>query len=231
MVKQGSFTVELILADTKAPFQEHTGPDGKVYAEVEPDAEYFIRVKNEHPTGVIIVKFKVDGDDLGYQGQMKPGNEDSYGLFSLKDGKETNQALRLQKASVMDCAADADDKPWTGCAEVCFFQGISGHITTQNDGEGKWGGGKVGILLGGEHAKKGVKSGAGSIFEIKEVQKRRKTMAYSKGEVLGTIKLYYCTAVGLIFAGVLPKPPAWDLHRMLYPRKEEENKVKPELIS
>lgn len=46
MVKKGPFTVEIIDAYTKQAFKEHNDTnDGKIYAEVEPDAEYFIRVK------------------------------------------------------------------------------------------------------------------------------------------------------------------------------------------
>lgn len=51
MVVQGNFKVELIDATTKQPFKEHTSK-GKTYAEVEPDAEYFIRITTSYPSTV-----------------------------------------------------------------------------------------------------------------------------------------------------------------------------------
>ena len=41
-MKVSDFTVELVAADTKQPFKEHMSPDGQVYAEVEPDVDYFM---------------------------------------------------------------------------------------------------------------------------------------------------------------------------------------------
>ena len=46
MVKKGRFTVELVSADAKVAFMEHT-KDGKTYAEVEPEVEYFVRIEVE----------------------------------------------------------------------------------------------------------------------------------------------------------------------------------------
>jgi hypothetical protein len=225
MVKIGKFTVEIILADTETAFKEHTGPDGTVYAEVEPDCEYFIRVKTEHadsgPGTIVIAMFTVDKECLGYESYMRCGQEATKGLWSRINGKEMKKAFRFQKASVMDCAADADGKPWTGCVEVKFYEARNGHIIEQENCESKWKGGKVGTLLGQE-GKKGVKSIAGATSEITEGAKRRKITRYSKGECLATISLYYCTTVGLIYADVLPQPPAWDLHRLTFPRNEAE---------
>lgn len=225
MVKEGKFTVEIVLADTQTAFKEHKGPDdGKTYAEVEPDAEYFIRVKNEHANGTVIESMQVDGERLGYAHRTKYGNDATRGLWSRKNGKETKKAFRFQKASVMDCAADVDGKPWTGCVEISFHEAINGTMITQGDHKSTWGGGKVGSLIG-QQAKKGIKSVAGSALDIKEVAKGpQQVIRYQKGDLLGTIKLYYCTAVGLIFANVLPKPPFWQLARMLHPRGPEDDK-------
>jgi hypothetical protein len=43
MVQVGDFSVHLVDAETKTPFKEHV-KDGKTYAEVEPDIDYFIAV-------------------------------------------------------------------------------------------------------------------------------------------------------------------------------------------
>jgi hypothetical protein len=44
MVAQSGFRIELVEANTKKAYKEHV-KDGKVYAEVEPDAEYFVSVQ------------------------------------------------------------------------------------------------------------------------------------------------------------------------------------------
>jgi hypothetical protein len=59
--------IELVYADTKLPFKEHT-KDEKIYVEVEPDVEYFISIQQ---TGTgraahTLLKFIVDEQDLGY---------------------------------------------------------------------------------------------------------------------------------------------------------------------
>ena len=67
MVKQGDFEIELVHADSKVPFKEHE-KDGKVYVEVEPDAEYYISVKRigRNHDGSLMVQYLVDDQDLGY---------------------------------------------------------------------------------------------------------------------------------------------------------------------
>jgi len=46
MVRTGRCTVGLVGADTNAAFMKHT-KDGKTYAEVEPEVEYFVRIEVE----------------------------------------------------------------------------------------------------------------------------------------------------------------------------------------
>jgi hypothetical protein len=46
MVRQGDFIVEIVEAESKTPFKEHTRKsDGTVFVEVEPDIEYFVHIK------------------------------------------------------------------------------------------------------------------------------------------------------------------------------------------
>jgi hypothetical protein len=67
MVLHGDFKIELVYADTKMPFKEHT-KDDKIYVEVEPDVEYFIKFQQTGTGrgGYTISKFIVDEQDLGY---------------------------------------------------------------------------------------------------------------------------------------------------------------------
>ena len=62
MVKVGDFAVELVAE----PFKEHTASNnnGQVYAEVEPDMDYFISLRSD--VGGVIMRMSVDGVDLGY---------------------------------------------------------------------------------------------------------------------------------------------------------------------
>ena len=64
MVKKGRFTVELVSADAKVAFMEHT-KDGKTYAEVEPKVKYFVRIKVE-PGLRVVARIDVDVKYLGY---------------------------------------------------------------------------------------------------------------------------------------------------------------------
>ncbi len=70
MVKSGGYTVELVTADTKEPFKEHTAADGdgQIFAEVEPDMDYFISASS-NIQGVRFA-FHVDGVNLGYSSTM-----------------------------------------------------------------------------------------------------------------------------------------------------------------
>eukprot|EP00978_Attheya_sp_CCMP212_P042369 scaffold257005_cov31-Attheya_sp.AAC.1 len=44
-------------------------------------------------------------------------------------------------------------------------------------------------------------------------------MKYHPGRCLQTIEVQYCTAPGLIQAGILPKPPMWGGHQKSFSRK------------
>lgn len=173
----------------------------------------------------MLVKYSIDGEDIGYRTSLSSTDEWTAGLWSLVNGKETDKAFRFQKNSVMDCAADAGGKPWTGSIEVCFYHAVENGYIARNDIQSKWvGGGEIGTLIG-EQARKGVKSCVGSTLgRVEHHDKKRKVMDYRETSKLNSIKLHYCTAVGLIYTGVLPRPPLWDLHRMHFPRVEEADK-------
>ena len=71
-----------------------------------------------------------------------------------------------------------------------------------------------------------------SVAAAKPKKTKSKPKSIKKKEVPGVIleeiKLNYCTALGLIYAGVLPKPPLWDYHRLEHGRRrdnEEENQT------
>lgn len=59
--------------------------------------------------------------------------------------------------------------------------------------------------------KKVLRTGAGTVTRT---IKRTLAKRYVPGVLAQEIRLNYCTALGLIHAGVLPKPPLWVFHRM-----------------
>ena len=65
MVRKGNFHMEIVSADTNIPFKEHRHPNGEVYVEVNPNTEYFIRIKSDDE-GLVVCKCVVDGVSLGY---------------------------------------------------------------------------------------------------------------------------------------------------------------------
>jgi hypothetical protein len=62
MVRSASFTVNLLYATTEVAFKEHT-KGSETYVEVEPDAEYFVRI--EVPKDMLVIACVcVDGKRL-----------------------------------------------------------------------------------------------------------------------------------------------------------------------
>lgn len=220
MVKQGDFSVELVYADSKTPFPEHTASDGSTYVEVEPDAEYFIRIHSDRKSSVLS-ELSVDGSPLQYWATLtREYTHDDFGLWSFKDGKSSFQALRFVKAGVRnDGHASAS---WTGTIEVKFHEAIFEKYYEQEDYSANWSGGDISFVTGlsDPDKKKGVKSGKGSSIQVEKASGR--TMQFhSKGALIGTVKLHYCSILGLVKAGILPKPPRfdWDHLRRQYPRE------------
>eukprot|EP00984_Skeletonema_dohrnii_P025571 scaffold14731_cov110-Skeletonema_dohrnii-CCMP3373.AAC.2 len=96
MVKVGDFKVELVAADTKEAFKEHTAPDGQVYAEVEPDMDYFISLSSH--VGGVMMKMSVDGVYLGYKSLFECSGLNSHkGRWERIGGKETMTAFHFNK--------------------------------------------------------------------------------------------------------------------------------------
>jgi hypothetical protein len=56
---------EIVHAESKNPFPEHTAFNRDTYVEVEPNAEYYICIKSDHPA-MVIAEILVDGKPLGY---------------------------------------------------------------------------------------------------------------------------------------------------------------------
>ena len=99
-MKVGDFTVELVAADTKQPFKEHSAPDGQVYAEVEPDVDYFIALRSD--VGGVKMSFAVDGLSLGYSSNFTTPikaavYKGSWETKGCRGSQEVTRALRFSK--------------------------------------------------------------------------------------------------------------------------------------
>jgi hypothetical protein len=226
MVKQGKFSVELVCAETKLAFPEHTAPNGETYVEAEPDAEYFIRIATDSEE-IVRVDPSVDGESLGYRSFFSKADSPMVrGLWSYVDGKSYHHALKFAKTPVRE-AVNGSTLPtsWTGKVKVTFSEAILDGYKERQDHTNTWNGGDVSYVMGisDPDKKKGVKSDKGIQFDVREETRRREK--YKSGRLLSTITLRYCSILGLIEAGILPKPPLWDYHRMIRPRDPEEDSV------
>ena len=224
MVKKGRFTVELVSADTKVAFQEHAKGQ-ETFVEVEPEAEYFVRLSVDAGPKVR-GKISVDGKGLGYITNIgTPATTSSHncGLYSFDGISSTVKALMFAKAKIFNSGNDDDTKEkkpfWTGNVTVEIFELFeTGTTYTAPTHNNTWKGGDVGFVIGqADPKKKGVMTAEGNLAN--SVKDNGVRAHYTRGRLLETINLNYCSTVGLIFAGVLgPVNP------MLLARKLNEHK-------
>jgi hypothetical protein len=204
MVKKGRFTVELVEADSKAPFKEHA-KNNETYVEAQPDAEYFVRIAAGAGDNVR-AKIFVDGKCLGYSKNFKTRQEKSLtcGLWYFDGVRSTQKALLFAKAKVFNSSDTALEAHfWIGNVTVEFkeiFDTGDTHVASPR--QNVWKGGDVGIVVDQTGPKtKGVMTKEGTIAVSKKAGGRQTT--YRKGRILDTITLKYCSTVGLFKAGVL----------------------------
>eukprot|EP00978_Attheya_sp_CCMP212_P000433 scaffold877_cov57-Attheya_sp.AAC.8 len=122
-------------------------------------------------------------------------------------------ALKFSKTSSLhqNSAEQTRPLPWTGIIKVSFYEAINPTLKYRlpdHTHTSTWSGGSAGCTRGDESGligKKGVKSQSGNIIDVK--------------------KLPYCTAPGLIQAGILPKPQMWDGHQKSVSRKRSAPEI------
>lgn len=235
MVQKGLYSVELIDAETKEPFLEHEGrveasDDNCVdsFVEIEPGSEYFLRVANDSSNSVIC-NITVDGADLGYEFCLGPNEYDDKGLWKLENGTSQHTALKVHKViSSARSDTDSDPKSEIGIINVDFFEYVEGEGTEMaKDFQSEWSSDDKCLIAGGDNntvddTKRKVKSQVGSHSEVLSNDDGKRNV-YSYGDDLETIRLKYCTAVGLIVEGVLLKPPLWEWARLTHGNSGKEN--------
>ncbi|CAB9516857.1 expressed unknown protein [Seminavis robusta] len=221
MVVIDNYSVRLVHAETKEPFKEHSGPDGKVYTEVEPDVEYFIQVAVVGTMDeVFLFDYFVDGQELSYNTACELGDGYQYcGILSIEKGISKMQALcfRRPPRNLLIQNQDTNDDTthaWMGEIQVDVSKAMEGEMLPIEqvpadtvDVEA--------VDAGGITENKVLRSGQGSYSHVQEAPSE--APHYGTGEFLQTITIHYCTAVGLIHVGVLPKPDLWTFARMNKP--------------
>ncbi|GKY92178.1 hypothetical protein MPSEU_000189100 [Mayamaea pseudoterrestris] len=217
MVVRSGFQVDLVDAETKKPFKEHE-KDGKVYVEVEPDTDYFIAIRRITQEGFpkILSLYSVDGKKLDYHQPHDEIDAETFyqGIWSRIDGKDQIKALRFAKPSPAEAGKGYEGN--TGFVEIklyeAIFEGVEpviDHISSVElhpSVDAARASSKKKFLL--------TKAGTSTIFD----DTKSDTMSwYSKGKEFDRISFNYCSALGLILAGVLPKPDLWTWQRMKHP--------------
>jgi hypothetical protein len=219
MVRKGNFMVEVVYADSTDPFKEHLDAiNGKTYAEVEPDIDYFIRVTN-HGARKVIMGYTVDGQDLGCSSLLSGnGRSTVVGLLHRENGRSHKTALRFNKLyrAKRNKAPDGDyEGNWTGCIEVDVHEYIPRPgYKTKTDFSSNWTSNSEQILAGLDLSsnKKACNSTKGKVkSDYKQAHFRQN---YKKGSKLATLQLYYCSTVGLFAAGILEKPSMPDVSQI-----------------
>jgi len=190
VVKQSaSFTVELVNALTKEPFIEHSGSDGKIYVEVEPEADYFIKISSSVDPKVqkLVVGIEIDGNDIGYDTYLHPYKNCTLweGYYERKGGKVSETSFKFAKktkshdeSSINECG----NQLLMGRIVVTFWGAVQDGISVPNDIETSLGANAFQITS------KSVETAKGSIVndmnEVNPNYRDKPDYSYKRGKLL-----------------------------------------------
>ena len=224
MVVTNHFEVQLVSAEDEnnTPFKEHR-KGNTTYVEVEPGVEYFISITKVRTSTTCLLSYvDVDGKDLGY---VTPWPSTGYstspslkGICSLSNGIRTQKALQFVKASFVSGDSQIGST-MAGMGEVTIdvYEGTpSGyHMPSDWHSDAPF---EASSIRSNENAgvtmKKNIRSKEG---RCERKQEASLCLNFVEGAFLYSIRLFYCATPGLIAVGILPKPPLWDLQRILEP--------------
>jgi hypothetical protein len=232
MVVQGGFKVELVEASTRVAFTEHL-KDGQVYAEVEPEAEYFISFQQvaRLPKESYLVLFYVDGNSIGWCYPVEEARQtidaepQIVGLYSNENGVWGDRALKFVKPRINAANHDTPPPCLMGKVEVYVYEGEVGEaISTKPRTSKVLGVPSVDAGINSSKATmKNVRSGEGStLLPARKPASRPKKPAsrpWVNRKLVEVITLHYCATPGLIHVGVLPKPDIYTHHRIMTGKK------------
>eukprot|EP00587_Corethron_hystrix_P007842 CAMPEP_0113316382 /NCGR_PEP_ID=MMETSP0010_2-20120614/11679_1 /TAXON_ID=216773 ORGANISM="Corethron hystrix, Strain 308" /NCGR_SAMPLE_ID=MMETSP0010_2 /ASSEMBLY_ACC=CAM_ASM_000155 /LENGTH=268 /DNA_ID=CAMNT_0000173085 /DNA_START=5 /DNA_END=812 /DNA_ORIENTATION=- /assembly_acc=CAM_ASM_000155 len=218
--KTTSFSVQLIDADTRVPFKEHTGNDGKIYVEVEPEKEYFIKASSslDPKKTKVRVTCAVDEEELGYYNCLWQYSKNTVynGYAARKNGKTIETSLKFAKTKVCrDPNSDLISQLLMGKVAVTFSEAIPDGKDDVNDFETNLSEENVAPSSKGVHTKK--------VNDLDTyLEGEADDITYKEGTCLAKIELDYCCTLGLIRHNILPKPPLWDFHRLMQSKERTD---------
>mmetsp|Transcript_20094 Transcript_20094/g.24758 ORF Transcript_20094/g.24758 Transcript_20094/m.24758 type:complete len:287 (+) Transcript_20094:88-948(+) len=228
MVKKDDFIVELVNASSKESFKEHKGKDGiDSFVEVEPEAEYFIKVASDSDRCVSF-GFIVDDIKLGYQTYFVPHKRTpTYaGNWSYSNNKTITTSFMFQEVqqSMLQSSSESDDSNIVGEIQVTVYEDIilDGYYQMSSGPmKAKFDSFIPTTEANQDKKKKQVKTTDGKTEISKDDNGSRQN--FCRGKKLETFELRYCTALGLIGVGVLPKPPLYEWAKMIRLYKSQSN--------
>jgi hypothetical protein len=240
MVRQGGFKVLLVHPETKQPYKEHE-KDGKVFAEVEPHAEYMIQFQVENDPApktsgktMVYVTFEVDGVNLGYYQTVKVGDDpQEAGYYEYRHGVETETALRFERPKIAadtNRARAGEQASLLGKVSVIFAEAEYRDTRRRSD---VWTSDKPTSLVDAPFEEgangKVVRSEPGTWSQSTNyVSADIEESHWEEGRIFNILTIHYCTATGLILQGVLRKPPLWEYAKLQAPHQKA---IDPEIAS
>jgi len=229
MVVVGNFSVRLVEAKTKEAFKEHKGPKGDTYCEVEPEVEYFIETEivGGEPDKYYRLKYFVDGKDLKFRMNKKSCGRHNAGLWSHEDGVSTHRALSFRRPSFSGSGSATDGL--IGNVRVEFWEASFAREEIRKKSNCSIDPASISANLSHKQNKKVLRSGEGTHMESKNAGTCYKK--YRAVRLLESITVNYCTALGLIHAGVLQKPSdIWEEARKRGASDSNAVDIKPKRI-
>ena len=232
MVVLGDFSVKLVDAETRVPFKEHLGPSGEHYAEIEPETEYFLQVEvldGETEETVYYVEVFIDGKQVNLYWEIRESDGPrTLGLASQRNGVVTETAWRVVKPQI----PDDNQQPNThdammGKVEVYISEAVFNGMEIHRDFAATQQRATMNSSGATAVQTKAALCSTGGTTSTTTSTNLKAYSSYIPGELLQGISINYCTAFGLIHAGVLPKPPLWDFHRMTWglPKRDTPDHV------
>ena len=125
MVKHGHFSLSLIRAETGTTYKEHLAPAQDIYAEVEPEDEFYLKLSSNAPE-TVYVDLSVDGMKIQQGHPLYSNITEKVGVLRAADNvgaMGTEVALRFAKAKV--CWPGRSNGSactyWTGEVKATFY--------------------------------------------------------------------------------------------------------------
>ena len=225
MVKQDGIEVELVEAVTRQPFKEHqNGKDGLTYFEVEPDAEYFIRIDSRGISRKLLAAVSIDGKVLDGVDTLLD-SEIFVGLRkNLDKFTSVTKSFKFMRRTSQE-SSDASSLVWSGSVQVTIREEKEGRVlrSRQKKRNKGWTDSVDEICaVSGAPSSKLTASAEGSHFLDFYFVGESSTVLL--GPVLTFFDLRYCTVPGLVHQGILP---AWDGNHRMIPQTSKAQELVP----